>query len=217
MTEVLIRLALVHALDRNREQHEAMAQLERTTVLAQRTGSAYFFFLCRLSQSHFALAEHRRDTALEALSEALAVGRVNNFATLSYLWLPESVARLCAKALEAGIEIDYVRSLIRKLGLVPPPFLPVPEGWPWPFDCTTFGGFHLLVEGRPLSFAGKPQKKPLDLLKAIVASGRREADEQWVCPGALARCRRRPVQALPRYHPPSPAQTPRQRPGGAAR
>jgi len=29
------------------------------------------------------------------------------------------MARLCARALEAGVEVEYVRDLIRKRGLIP--------------------------------------------------------------------------------------------------
>ena len=33
-------------------------------------------------------------------------------------WRPSVMARLCARALEAGVEVEYVRDLIRKRGLI---------------------------------------------------------------------------------------------------
>ncbi|MEK7699811.1 MAG: hypothetical protein AAB332_05350, partial [Planctomycetota bacterium] len=52
------------------------------------------------------------------------------------------MARLCVEALEAGIETEYVRNLIRKRDLIPdsPPL--GCENWPWPLKRYPFNLRH---------------------------------------------------------------------------
>jgi len=89
--------------------------------------------------------------------------------------LPSDVlSPLAALALGAGIETDYVRTLIRKRKLAPP------SGsiadWPWPVALRTFGEFSIARDGVPLVSKGKAQKKPLELLKALITHGGRGVD-----------------------------------------
>lgn len=85
-------------------------------------------------------------------------------------WSAREMARLYAKALELGVDTDYVISAIRKRGLAPPDGEPI-EHWPWPFRIYTLGGFRVLKDGEVLSFTGKSPRKPLELLKALIAFG----------------------------------------------
>jgi DNA-binding SARP family transcriptional activator len=80
------------------------------------------------------------------------------------------MSRLCAAALEAGVEPDYVRRLVAAREL-PPPEGAAPEAWPWPLRIHALGTFHVLRDGAPLRFSTKAQKKPLELVKALVALG----------------------------------------------
>jgi DNA-binding SARP family transcriptional activator len=86
-------------------------------------------------------------------------------------WHPAMMAQLCEKALLSGIEIDYVKSLIRIHKLTPgsPPHHI--ENWPWTLRIHTFDRFQVIKDGEPIRFSGKTQKKPLDLLKVLVAYG----------------------------------------------
>jgi DNA-binding SARP family transcriptional activator len=85
---------------------------------------------------------------------------------------------LCAKALEAGIEIEYVQELIRRLNKVPEkPALHL-ENWPWLLKIFTLGRFELLKDGQPAQFNKKIQKKPLLMLKALIALGGSNIDEE---------------------------------------
>ena len=80
------------------------------------------------------------------------------------------MSRLAAVAIAEGIEPDYVRQLVAARGLPPDPASP-PESWPWPLRIHALGRFEVLRDGTPLAFRGKAQKKPLELLKALVALG----------------------------------------------
>lgn len=93
-------------------------------------------------------------------------------------WERDSImADLCVRALENDIETDYVLRLIRLRRMTPrepPRHL---DNWPWPIEVLTLGRFEILVEGKPLRFAGKSQKRPLALLKALVAMGGQNVPE----------------------------------------
>ena len=88
------------------------------------------------------------------------------------------MARLCQRALEAGIEVEYVQRLVRVRRLTPahPPI--ELESWPWALRIYTLGRFGVATDGAPVQVAGKVQQRPLALLKAIVALGGREVAEE---------------------------------------
>jgi len=48
--------------------------------------------------------------------------------------------------------------------------------WPWPVAICTLGEFIIRRHGEPLVSKGKAQKKPLELLKALIAHGGRNVD-----------------------------------------
>jgi DNA-binding SARP family transcriptional activator len=80
-------------------------------------------------------------------------------------WMP----RLCGEALTAGIEVAYVRKLIREYRwhCDGPPI----EQWPWPVRIYTLGRFTVCFDDEPLAFTGRAPKKTLNLLKALVCMG----------------------------------------------
>ncbi|MEO8385045.1 MAG: bacterial transcriptional activator domain-containing protein, partial [Betaproteobacteria bacterium] len=82
------------------------------------------------------------------------------------LMLPQ-LARLCGEALKRDIELDIAKELIRRRKLAPPPEAPV--NWPWPLRINALGEFSVTVADVPLTFEGKGQKKPLELLKLLVS------------------------------------------------
>jgi hypothetical protein len=87
---------------------------------------------------------------------------------------PLGVSRLAALALAHGVEAEYVRALVRVRSL-PAPSPDLAE-WPWPLSIRTFGAFELRRHGEPVVSKGKAQKKPLELMKALVAHGARRVD-----------------------------------------
>ncbi len=95
--------------------------------------------------------------------------------------LASCIARLCIAALEHGIEVPYVRELIRRRRLVPD-IPPVDlEQWPWPLKIHTLGRFGLVREGVPIRFSGKVQQKPLEMLKLLIGFGGRNVTEGKLC------------------------------------
>lgn len=125
--------------------------------------------------------------ASQALREAMALGARQGYAN-TLAWHPGLMSRLCSEALRLEIEPPFVLQLIHQRGLQAVD--PAAEHWPWPIRIRTLGVFSVIRDEVPLTFTGKTPKKPIALLKAIVALGGREvaesrlADMLW--PGAEA-------------------------------
>jgi DNA-binding SARP family transcriptional activator len=142
-----------------------------------RSGTAEY--LCLLAEADFALRDQDDPRALLSIQRAFTLGREHGILTVGW-FRPKVIARLCARALEANIEIDYARRLVNVHHLVPDPAAHAPEAWPWPVRIYALGGFEVHVDDSPVLFAGKTQRKPLALLKAIVAFGAHGVSEQEV-------------------------------------
>lgn len=159
------------------EYHQAEEYLGKAREIAYSTGSADIEYPCLLTKTLLALSRGEEEDALGLLRQAFRLGRERNL--INYVWWhPKDMIRLCLKALENGIEVGWVQGLIRKRNLIPdsPPL--ECEVWPWKIKIYTLGRFSILKEGRPLRSGRKAQRRPLDLLKAIIVLGGREIGEQ---------------------------------------
>jgi DNA-binding SARP family transcriptional activator len=87
------------------------------------------------------------------------------FATL----LAPIAARLCSDALRMGIEVEFVRHVIRERH-VPAPDAYEPD-WPWPIRIRALGGLRVDANDVPIQFGPKAPRRPLELLKLLVARG----------------------------------------------
>jgi len=182
--EVLCRLALAEILAECGDERKCIAHLQTLRDIVRGIDNHHLEFTCLVGFAHIALAHGRQRTGLAALRRGLELGREYGYAHFLW-WRPAAVARVLAHALEAGIEPDYARSLIKRRNLVPEqPPLGV-EGWPWAYRVRTFGGFRLLRHDEPLGAvdgktAGKAKKRPLELLKLLVAYGGEHVSESRV-------------------------------------
>lgn len=86
--------------------------------------------------------------------------------------MPELVARLWARALEEGVEPDWIRASIRSRDL-PPPEPAWPSSWPWALRVTVLGPFSCMVgDGTPVGTEGaKASLRPMALLRRVAAEG----------------------------------------------
>jgi len=85
--------------------------------------------------------------------------------------LRSHLSELAAQAIERGIEPEFTQALIARRCLRPTGTALLSARWPWALRVETLGHFALQVDGRPLVFDGKVPRKPLALLKALVALG----------------------------------------------
>jgi len=93
------------------------------------------------------------------------------------------MADLCAAALEHGMEVGYLRAIIRKRHLIPGSPPTEIEGWPWPVKVHTLGRFEVVTNGKPWRPAARARRRPLQLLKALIASGATDVSEQKLMEG----------------------------------
>ena len=123
-----------------------------------------------------------RKRCLERIRQAFSLSRGNN-SCYYFRWLLGCREALFAAALEGGIEPAYASELIRKFNFTAP--RPEIENWPWPVRIVTLGRFAILLDGKEIAFGHKAPRKPLAVLKALVAFGasgvpeKRIADALW--------------------------------------
>lgn len=157
---------------------EANDHIQRAHRISLAMKSHVMEWYSLLIQAYFLMREGREEQGLRALHRGLSIGRRYRFVHLEF-YQPPVMQFLCAKALGEGIEQEYAKGLIRKLGLSPPISLSPPdrplylENWPYPLRVYTHGRFELIKDDKALAFTGKIQKRPLEMLKAIIAFGGR--------------------------------------------
>lgn len=123
------------------------------------------------------LWEKREKDGLSKLEAGLSIGRQYGYFHLEF-YQPEINRFLYATALEKGIEQAYVYDIIKKLGFPPPESALYIEEWPWPVKIYTLGRFEIIINDIPLVFQGKEPKKPIEMLKALIAMGGRNVPEE---------------------------------------
>jgi LuxR family maltose regulon positive regulatory protein len=169
-----LKARVLHALGREAEAAECLAQ---TFANAAMTSSRLSQFCAQMLDAEMRLDRGEVTHGLDVLRRALRLGSEGGFLN-TFVDVPSATARLCARALEAGIEVPYVQWLIRKRRLLledPPYHL---DAWPWPLRVQTLGAFRLEREGQPVVFSRKAQRKPLLLLKVLIALGGAEVGEE---------------------------------------
>jgi LuxR family maltose regulon positive regulatory protein len=175
----LIRTAVVDALIDLGEHAEAWQQIEatKTTTIPARMGGLHALVL--LLEARLRYLQGDQEAGDAALRDSLLTNRklgIRNYCG----WRARMVLPLYARALEAGIEVEFVQELIAVRRLEPDgPMLEI-ENWPWPVKVHTLGRFDLEKDGKPVVFSRKVQKKTLELLKAAIALGSEQVREEQI-------------------------------------
>ena len=167
---------VMHELGRQREAAEHLTHAFNFAREVRGNNTEYAAFLAR---ALFAFDQGKEEPGLYSLNKAFALGRERGYFGT---WgpKPSAMAKLCTRALEAGVEVEYVQELIRRLNLLPeqPPLHL--QNWPWHLKIFTLGRFELIKDGSPVQFSRKVQQKPLSLLKSLIACGGREVREERI-------------------------------------
>lgn len=131
-----------------------------------------------LTMAQIFFREGQVEQGNESLQEGLRAARLIDYLVLEYWWRPKVIAELLAHALEADIEVEYVRSVIRRRDLRAPSA--GVKHWPYPVKIATLGRFEVAIDDVPLTFSGKTQRKPLELLKYLCAAGVQGANQDEI-------------------------------------
>jgi len=178
--EILSLLAMVwilHDLGRGEETEE---YLNLAQDLSERSRNMVTSYTCLLVRAQLGFEAGREDAAWAALGKALQMGREQGYYSPIWWCEPPFLAGLCARALAQGLETEYVRDLIRRRHLVldsPPLHL---LNWPWAVRIRTLGPFSLSCNGEAVNSSRKAQKKPLEMLKALIAYGGKDVSEERI-------------------------------------
>ena len=163
------RVQLLFALNR---VAEALAIADGMAASGNPGGNANFFVMACLLRSLAVWDEDRveAERQLQAGVHRAAEVKFGNFLLL----LHAEAGLVAHRALEAGIEVEFVRRAIRSR------CLPSPAGadsrWPWALRIELLGAFRLIHDDAPIVFTGKAQQKPLELLKFLGAERGMAAD-----------------------------------------
>jgi LuxR family transcriptional regulator, maltose regulon positive regulatory protein len=163
----LIHAWTAHYLGDDEKAHSILSEIDTIT---KHTPSRLVRFSAKSIEAAIALDQGRVSNGIACLKEALEDGRESGF----YVFVldhPSAAAALCARALEAGIEVEYVKEMICRRNLMPEEAPLTLEAWPWPMKIYTMGRFEIVRDGEPVHYARKAQKMPLELLKALVSAG----------------------------------------------
>jgi tetratricopeptide (TPR) repeat protein len=155
---------------------EARRHLELGREVGNGIGNILIEYAYQLFSAFVALDLGDDKKAHEHLASGMRLGREQGYMHF-FFFPPPVISRLCLVALEAEIETDYVRALIERNEFTPNPAWRQADAWPWPLRIYTLGRFGVLRNGEALRFTGKAQKKPLELLKALIAFGGRDVSE----------------------------------------
>lgn len=169
------RIGLAKVLIELGETGKAREQLDAALQYARVMRSLFTEVHCLLTKASIELKEIHIDQANETMQKGLRIAHQNDYLCLDYWWRPKMMAELLAHALEAGIEVEYVRSVIRRRNLRAPS--PALKHWPYSVKIATLGQFEITIDDVPLTFSGKTQRKPLELLKYLCATGTQGANQ----------------------------------------
>jgi ATP/maltotriose-dependent transcriptional regulator MalT/DNA-binding SARP family transcriptional activator len=167
----LVRLGLCHL--RLNEIQQALAVYREAVSLASGPDKRNFGLHETLVHAFDQLRGGNRGGATALLRALLPTCREMGYFGFNRM-APQVIAPVLALALAEDIERDYVRALIRRHKLAPPSA--DTADWPWPLALRALGEFAIAHDGVPLVSKGKAQKKPLELLKALIAHGGRNVD-----------------------------------------
>jgi ATP/maltotriose-dependent transcriptional regulator MalT/DNA-binding SARP family transcriptional activator len=86
-----------------------------------------------------------------------------------FRFMPEVLPRACELAAAAGIDVPHVSSVVKRYGVQPSH--PYVTAWPWPLRICALGRFAVTHPDRPSAEPPSGPRKPMELLKAIIALG----------------------------------------------
>ncbi|HEB78430.1 MAG TPA: hypothetical protein ENI90_07885, partial [Methylothermaceae bacterium] len=148
------------------ERGKALVSLAHSRRISRETGHQHLESSAQLLLAAYAFATQRPQRGLRILRRVLAIAREEGYRHFT-LQIPGTLAHLCAVALNADIEADYAKTLIRANRLTAPRGI-VCDAWPWPVRIRALGPLRIEVHGEPLVFQGRTHVKPLAMLKVLI-------------------------------------------------
>lgn len=166
---IICRFGLAQVLTEQGAFDEAEKELDDAYDLSCRTSSNVLEFMCLAAKGRLKLKQGKTNEARETICGALKLGSIHHFLNLVWWWQPAMMADIVTEAIAAGIEPVYTRELLctHQVVVSHPPYH-ITE-WPWPIRINALGRFQIFRDDKQIEITGRAYKKPLDLLKALIA------------------------------------------------
>jgi DNA-binding SARP family transcriptional activator len=159
------------------ELDDAASYMRELRSLVKGTFLAAFEVEVDLCEAALALASQDRSATHRHIHRACQTARSRGY-LFFHRAMPRPLRRVLSEALQAEVESEYFREIIRRFGLWPGP--DGDDNWPWPLRLRVLGSFELLLDGAPPIFSRKLPRKTLALLCVIIALGGTDVAEQHV-------------------------------------
>lgn len=159
------------ALIQTRSLGAAARRLAEARRMSEQIGSELWISTCDFLEAQIHRLTGNREGALAKLGEFLRFAQKYAVVVPGYVSRSEATD-LLSYALAENYRSDEITNLICRSRLTPPAN-DIGVNWPWPVKIFTLGRFLVLRNGAPLVYSGKAQKKPLELLSALIAHGGR--------------------------------------------
>lgn len=171
--DIMTHIGYAKYLIHTGETRKALDLLHRLRKKALQMNARPMAFLSYIPEVDYLLKSGQRDRGIDLLRDMFTTTRTYS----AIWWSDEEFSRFCALALQYDINPVYVRQIIARHRLRPPADQ-YTDQWPYPVKIYTLGRFRLLLNDSPIQFSGKVQKKPLELLKTLLALGGRDVREE---------------------------------------
>jgi tetratricopeptide (TPR) repeat protein len=146
------------------------SEMETVLLLARRCGNRYAQAASSLALALTATRHGDEARAVKLLGDGFSAAR--DVGCLFFVQLePGELSECCAMALEHDIEPEYVCKLIHVLRLPAGERTGELQAWPWELRIQALGELAILRDGQPVHAGRKQQKKPLEMLRLLVAKG----------------------------------------------
>jgi DNA-binding SARP family transcriptional activator len=120
-------------------------------------------------RAYACISEGDTEQGTTLLSQAFASHRQQKSQGF-FVRFPQLASRLAALALDAGIEVEHVRGIVRRQQLkAPGQFI---ANWPRPIAVRLFGEMQMLFDGEVAATKGKTQQRLLKLLRLLLIAGK---------------------------------------------
>ena len=174
--QAMARVFLCQALAESGRHEELLAVSAEVRQIVRNTCHVHYETELDLIEAYSYFARGERTIGMERLNRGVADAR-RRYELLHILRHNHRIlGRLGMEAIQCGAESIYVAELLRRLKVKSPD--PAMESWPWQVKMYSLGAFGLYVNDKLMEFVGKVPKKPLALLKALIANGGRNVPEE---------------------------------------
>ncbi|MFW5451794.1 MAG: BTAD domain-containing putative transcriptional regulator [Methylophagaceae bacterium] len=172
---------LLSIIQLNKFQHTKSTQsLKQGQRIAEQIGSKLLLYQSRMIEAKLLFETGKRTKGLKALEKALGIGGEQSYIGIAGL-THQDISQLCVEALKENIEVDYTKIIIRKMGLEPSVDILETNNWPWPIKIFCLSnGFDIKSNDQPIATSRKTQKKPLAVIKVLIAYGAEKVPETKV-------------------------------------